>query len=182
TNALARHREELAEVEPALAQALGEIVGEAAEEPTVMVMGDADLMRVSGGHAVETAPDVVVVALSAADKLDARLREARARAGGAAVIVVDTAPSAERMGAALYGGSRAYLVRQQLPHLGRVVASMAQRRRAEVSGRRLVETLARFGVLDDSGERSAPPLAARDVDARLIADATSSSGAVVPSG
>src|SRR6185369_1592833 len=92
------------------------------------------------------------------------------------------APSAERMAAALYGGSRAYLVRAQLAHLGRIVASMAQRRRAEVSGRRLVETLARFGVLDDSGERTPPPSAPRDVDARLIADATSPSGVVIPSG
>jgi CheY-like chemotaxis protein len=182
-NALARHRDELAELEPALAQALAETVAGADQEPTVMVLGDADLVRVSGGHRVETAPDVAVVGLAPADNLDSRLREARTRAIGAAMVVVDGAPSNQRMSAAIYGGARAYLLRAQLPHLGRVVASMAMRRRAEVSGRRLVETLARFGVLDDSSDRlPAASAAPRDVDARLIADATSQSGAFVPSG
>jgi CheY-like chemotaxis protein len=49
-----------------------------------------------------------------------------------------------------------------------------------VTGRRLVEALARFGVLDEAdGAAPAPP---RDLDARLIADATAASGQFVPSG
>src|SRR4029453_1259583 len=127
-NALARHGEELAETEPALAKALAEIAGEADHEPTVMVMGDADLMRVAGGRAVETSPDVVVVGLQPADNLDTRLREARARASGAAVALVDGAASSARMEGALYGGARAYLTRAQLPNLGRVVAAVSVRR------------------------------------------------------
>ena len=181
-NALHRHGGELAEIEPALAKALAEIVGDAEHEPTVMVMGDADLVRVAGGRAVETAPDVVVVALAPADALDTRLREARARASGAALVLVDGAPTPERLTAALYGGARAYLVRAQLTHLGRVVAGAAVRRRAEVAGRRLVETLARFGALDEASDHPPPATTPRDVDARLIADATSSRSAFVPSG
>jgi DNA-binding NtrC family response regulator len=181
-NALVRHGDELAETEPALAKALAEIAGEADHEPTVMVMGDADLVRVAGGHAVETSPDVVVVGLQSADNLDTRLREARARASGAAVVMVDGAATSARMQAALYGGARAYLVRAQLPHLGRVVGAAAGRRRAEVTGRRLVETLARFGALDETAPRTSSGSAARDVDARLIADATSSASPFVPSG
>ena len=53
-NALARHGAELTEIEPALAKALSEIVGGGDQEPTVMVMGDADLVRVAGGRPVET--------------------------------------------------------------------------------------------------------------------------------
>jgi CheY-like chemotaxis protein len=94
--------------------------------------------------------------------------------------VVDASPSSERLGAAVYGGARAYLEREMLPQLGRVVACTAVRRRGEVTGRRLVETLARFGVLgDDDGPAPAPT---RDLDARLIADATAGGGPFVPSG
>jgi CheY-like chemotaxis protein len=80
----------------------------------------------------------------------------------------------------LYGGVRAYVVRARAEQLGRVVACTAMRRRSEVTGRRLVETLARFGVLDD-GDRPAPA-PPRDLDARLIADATAAGGQFVPSG
>ena len=184
-NALARHGAELAEIEPALVKALGEVaVAGDQREPTVMVIGDADLVRVAGGRPAETAPDVVVLGLGAADNLESRLREARTRGSGAALVVVDGAPAPERMTSTLYGGARGYLVRAQLPHLGRVVACVAARRRAEVNGRRLVETLARFGVLDDPATSGRPPapVASRDVDARLLSDATSASGPFVPSG
>jgi CheY-like chemotaxis protein len=180
-NVFVRQQEELTAVEPALAHALGEIVAEAKQEPTVMVMGDLDLVRVSGGRPVETAPDVAVLGLGPADNLESRLREARDRTGGAAVVVVDGAPAGQRMANALYAGARAYLDRAHLPFLGRIVACAALRRRAEVSGRRLIQTLARFGVLEEgapSGARTVP----RDVDARLIAAATSQSDAMVPSG
>ena len=181
-NALQRHGEELAAIEPALAKALADIAGDADHEPTVMVMGDADLVRVAGGRAVETSPDVLVASVAPSDVLDTRLREARARASGAARVLVDAAPTPERLLAALSGGARAYLVHDQLSHLGRVVAATALRRRAEVAGRRLVETLGRFGALDDAPDRPLPVSAPRDVDARLIADATSSRSAFVPSG
>jgi CheY-like chemotaxis protein len=183
-NALVRHGAELAEIEPALVKALGEVaVAGDQHEPTVMVIGDADLVKVAGGRPAESSPDVVVVGLAAADNFETRLREARTRASGAAVVLVDGAPTGERMAAALYGGVRGYLVRAQLPVLGRVVAGVATRRRAEVNGRRLVETLARFGVLDEAAPGGRPtPVATRDVDARLLSDATSASGPFVPSG
>src|SRR5205814_1548135 len=100
------------------------------------------------GTAAETAPDVVVVSVGPADSLNARMQEARTRGPGAAVVVVDGAATTERLASALYGGARAYLERTLLPQLGRVVAGTAVRRRGEVTGRRLVETLARFSVLD----------------------------------
>jgi CheY-like chemotaxis protein len=181
-NALALHGQELAECEPALAQALAEVIAAGAHEPTVLVMGDADLVRASGGHAVESSPDVAVVALAAVDNTVNRLREARNRAPGAALVVVDAHPGPERLSGALYGGARAYLTRGQLEHLGRVVAGIAVRRSAELCGRRLVETLARFGALEESADRGAPAQASRDLHPRLIADATSTSAPFVPSG
>jgi CheY-like chemotaxis protein len=179
-NALGRHRAELVDLEPALEAALSGIVAAAAHDPTVMVIGDADLLEVAGGTAAESNPDVVVVSVGPADDPGGRMQEARARAAGAALVVVDGAPSPERLNAVVYGGARAYLERAMLPQLGRVVACTAMRRRGEVTGRRLVETLARFGVL---GEQEPPrPAAPRDLDARLIADATAGGGPFVPSG
>jgi CheY-like chemotaxis protein len=184
-SALRRHRGELVDLEPALEAALSDIVAAAASDPTLMVIGDADLLKVAGGTAAESNPDVVVVSVGGADEITARMQEARGRASGAAVVVVDAAPSRERLGAAVYGGARAYLERAMLPQLGRVVACVAVRRRGEITGRRLVETLARFGVL---AEQDPPaPAAPRDLDARLIADATAEqekgkAGQFVPSG
>jgi CheY-like chemotaxis protein len=179
-NAVARHRADIDAAEPALGAAFADVLAGGDQEPAVLVVGDAELVRVAGGRPVQTSPDVVVVRLGAADKLEVRLREARGRSSGAAIVVVDAAGTPQRLGAAVYGGARAYLDRSQLTRLGRVVAIAATRRRAEVLGRRLVETLGRFGVLEDA-ERAAPA-APRDVDARLIADATSSTGQFVPSG
>jgi CheY-like chemotaxis protein len=67
-----------------------------------------------------------------------------------------------------------------MPQLGRVLACTAVRRRGEVTGRRLVETLARFSVLDEQDRTPAPVM--HDLDARLIADATAGGAPVVPSG
>jgi DNA-binding NarL/FixJ family response regulator len=121
-----------------------------------MVIGDSELLKIAGGTAAETAPDVVVVSVGAADNLAARMHEARGRAPGAALVVVDGASTPERLAAALYGGARAYLERMLLPQLGRVVACTAVRRRGEVTGRRMVETLARFSVLDEQDQQRPP--------------------------
>ena len=178
--ALARHGEELLETEPALAGVLKEVLTEPERQPTVMVMGDAELVRLTGGRPVEVTPDVVVVAIGAADDLRERLAQARRRAAGAAVVVLDHAPDAARLCGAIYDGARAYLSRQSVRDLGRVVASTAERRQSEVNGRRLIETLARFGVLETQSEspgRSLPALAASVLD-----DARSPASQVVPSG
>jgi CheY-like chemotaxis protein len=179
-NAIERHRPELKSSEPALAAALHAVGEEGRRDPAVMVMGDADLIRLVEGTTVQAAADVVVVGAAADDRVEVRLKDARSRAAGAAVVVVDAAPSPERLGAAVFGGVRAYLGRDLLPQIGRVIACAASRRRAEVMGRLLVETLARFGVMDQT-ERSAPA-ATQDLDARVIADATASGPvAVIPS-
>ncbi len=178
--ALTRHRGELQELEPALESALSAVTAEAAREPTVMVMGDAALVKAAGGTPAQRQPEVVVVGVAAAGDLAGRLQDARQRTGGAAIVVVDGAPAADRAAVALYGGARAYLPRHRLSQLGRVVACCATRRQGEVSGRRLVETLARFGVLDDN-DRPAPA-SPKDVDARLLAGATAAGGQFVPSG
>lgn len=179
-NALVRHHDELCEIEPAMAQALSDIVAAATADPAVMVIGDSELVRVAGGTAASSAADVVVVSAGIDDRVAPRMQEARARASGAAQIIVDAAPSPERVAAALYGGARGYIDRNLIAQLGRVVACAAMRRRGEVTGRRLVETLARFGALDDRDRPTpAPP---KDLDARLIQDATAGLDAFVPSG
>jgi hypothetical protein len=43
------------------------------------------------------------------------------------VVTVDSAPTPERLAAAVYGGVRAYLGRDLLPQLGRVVAAVPVR-------------------------------------------------------
>lgn len=179
-NAIERHRTDLKSCEPALAAALHTVCEEGRRAPAVMVMGDAELVRLVEGTAMQIAADVVVIGAAADDRLEVRLKDARSRAAGAAVVVVDSAPTPERLGAAVFGGVRAYLGRDFLPQIGRVIAHAAARRRAEVMGRQLVETLARFGVMDHS-DRSAPA-ATQDLDARVIADATASGPvAVIPS-
>jgi CheY-like chemotaxis protein len=86
-------------------------------------------------------------------------------------VAVDAAPTTERLSAAVYGGVRAYLGRDFLPRLGRVVAAAATRRRAELTGRQLVETLTRFGFMEEPARAISPPT--QDLDASLIADAAS---------
>ena len=181
-NAITSHLVELEENEPALAGALAAALSERKRQPSIMVMGDAELAKLLGGAVVSGSCDVVVVGVAAEDRMDARLREARSRAAGAAVVVVDATPTSERLGAAVYGGVRAYLGRARVGEIGRIVASTASRRRAEVMGRQLVETLARFGVMDQAESAGSAPAAPQDVDAKLIADtAVAERGAVVPS-
>jgi CheY-like chemotaxis protein len=181
-NAVSTHRSALEANEPALVSALDAALSDRRRQPSIMVMGDAELAKLVGGAVVSTSPDVVVVGVAAEDRMDSRLREARGRAAGAAVVVVDATPTSERLGAAVYGGVRAYLGRGRAGEIGRIVASTASRRRAEVMGRQLIETLARFGVMDQVERAGSTRAAPQDVDAKLIADAAvAGGGAVVPS-
>jgi len=173
-NAFAGIRQEMLGDEAALAAALDLMVADAKNEPSIFVMGDAELARAAGVPAAAGAPDAVVVALTADDSLDTRLAEARARTPGAAVIIVDDHPGTERLRSAIYGGVRAYLPRapEAVSILGRVAASMALRRRHEALGVRMVETLAQFGVVNMDDRTRPPPTLHEDVDVRLIAATT----------
>jgi DNA-binding NtrC family response regulator len=168
---IAQNRAALKGIEPALEEALGTVVEASRASPGVAVLGDGELARFAEGTAIHGQVDVIVVGLGAADRVDTRLREARERATGAAVVAVDATPSPERLCAAAYGGVRAYLRRDFLPRLGRVVAAAGTRRRAELTGRQLVETLTRFGVMEEPVRAVTPPT--QDLDASLIADAAS---------
>ena len=103
------------------------------------MLGDAELAEAAGPQRDEANPDAAVVGLRATDTPDTRLGEARARAAGAALVVVDDAPSVERLASAIYGGARAYLPRAALELLGRVAASAAARRQGEALGVKIVE-------------------------------------------
>jgi DNA-binding NtrC family response regulator len=179
-HAIAQNRDALRAIEPAFEEAVAAVLAASTSAPVVAVLGDGELARVAEGVMSQGQADVVVLGLRAADRIEARLREARERASGAAVVAVDEAPSPERLAAAIYGGVRAYLSREFLPRLGRVVAATATRRRAELTGRQLVETLTRFGFMEEPATPIAPPT--QDLDASLIADATAKGqAAVVPS-
>jgi len=174
-NAFAGIRQEMQVDAAALVAAIYLMVADAKNEPTIFVIGDAELARAAGSVPVASgAPDAVVVALSADDSLDTRLAEARARTPGAAVIIVDADPETERLRSAIYGGVRAYLPRKAegVTILGRVAASMALRRRHEALGVRMVETLAQFGVVNVDDRTRPPPTLHEDVDVRLIAATT----------
>jgi DNA-binding NtrC family response regulator len=168
---IAQHRAALKAIEPAVEEALGAVLAAGAAAPVVAVLGDSELARIAEGVLAQGQADVIVIGLAAADRVEARLREARERATGAAVVAVDAAPTTERLSAAVYGGVRAYLGRDFLPRLGRVVAAAATRRRAELTGRQLVETLTRFGFMEEPARAISPPT--QDLDASLIADAAS---------
>jgi CheY-like chemotaxis protein len=73
--------------------------------------------------------------------------------------------------------------RAQASLLGRIAASAASRRHAELVGLELMETLSSFGLLNDQ-ERPGVINPSPDVDARLIADATSAKPAtpIIPTG
>ena len=180
SHVIAQHRAALRTVEPALEEALVQVLEASQAAPAVSVLGDGELVRAVGGVITQGQADVIVVALGAADRVEPRLREARDRASGAAVVTVDAAPTSERLAAAVYGGVRVYLGRGLLPQLGRVVAEAGARRKAELAGRRLVETLTRFGFLDEPARSIPAPT--QDLDASLIADATAGGpAAIVPS-
>ena len=168
-NAFAGIRAELSAMDAELAGALEALFADSRKAPSIVVLGDAELARAGGAQAqAAEATDAVVVQFGERDVLDARLAEARARAAGAAVIVVDDAPAMERLRDALYGGARAYLPRAAMPTLGRVAASAAQRRHGEALGVRIVEVLARHGILSGH-ERTRTPAPHRDIDVSLIA-------------
>ena len=147
------------------------------------MLGDAELAEAAGTQRDDANPDVTVVGLGARDNPDIRLSEARARTAGAALVVVDDAPTADRLASAIYGGARAYLPRSALELLGRIAAATAARRHGEALGMKIVETLAKHGILAGA-ERVRPPSPQRDVDMQLIADASTPKphGAVVPTG
>jgi CheY-like chemotaxis protein len=166
---ISQNRAALKRIEPALEEALATILETRTGAPVIAVLGDSALARIAEGTAAQGQADVIVIGLSGADRVEVRLREARERA--AAVVAVDAAPSPERLTAAIYGGVRAYLPREFLPRLGRVAAAAATRRRAELTGRQLVETLTRFGFMEEPTRAITPPT--QDVDASLIADAAS---------
>jgi CheY-like chemotaxis protein len=168
---IAQNRAALRTIEPALDEALATVLDAGGSMPTVAVIGDAELARIVDSSTSQGKMDVVVLGLRATDRVDVRLREARERAAGAAVVVVDDAPSPERLSGAIYGGVRAYIERASLSRLGRVVAAAASRRRAEITGRLLVETLTRFGLMEEPSRAITAPT--QDLDASLIADAAS---------
>ena len=177
---IADHRAVLRAAEPGLEAALVALLETSRQAPAVVVVGDSELARVAGGGPSKGQADATVVALDAADRVELRLREARERSAGAAVIAVDNAATRERLCTAMYGGARAYVGRDFLPHLADLVAAVANRRRAELTGRQLSETLTRFGVMEGPPRPVLSP--SLDLDASLIADATSGdSGAFVPS-
>jgi CheY-like chemotaxis protein len=184
-NAFSGIRAELTAVDADLANALSGLLADSRRAPSIVVLGDDELGRAAGAQeqTPEAPLDAVVVGFAERDVLDARLAEARARAAGAAVVVVDAAPATERLRDALYGGARAYLPRAALANLGRVAASAAQRRHGEALGVRIVEVLARHGILSGH-ERTRTPAPHRDIDVSLIAAETAPKAhtPVVPTG
>jgi CheY-like chemotaxis protein len=172
-NAFAGIRAELAAMDGELAKELEVLLGDSRQAPSLVVVGDDELGRAAGGssQAEGASHDAVVVQLGERDLVDARLTDARGRAPGAAVVVIDDAPSMERVQGTLWGGARAYLPRADLPVLGRVAASAAQRRHGEALGVRIVEVLARHGILSGH-ERTRTPAPHRDIDVSLIASET----------
>lgn len=175
---LSRMRAELAVADPGLLAALSPLIEDAATPARVLVIGDADLAKAAGASVTESNADVVVIAVAPADVIEARLAEARLRAPGAAAIVVDAAPSGARLCLAIYGGARAYVERNRIADLMPVVKAVGTRRQGESSGRRLVEGLARFGLFDQRSHTTNT----KDVDAKLIVDATAKGSPFVPSG
>src|SRR6185295_15575009 len=137
-----------------------------------------------GGAAAATAsPDLLVVGVAAGASPGEVLQAARAEGPGAALVMVDSAPTIDRLREAVYGGVRAYLPRAQVKLLGRVAASLAARRHSEAVGLAMADALERLGILSGQ-ERSRPPSPHKDVDVRLIADAAAPQPAppIIPTG
>jgi CheY-like chemotaxis protein len=185
----ARHEAALTELAPALGRALAEIDAIQSSATIVTVTGDLpagparavvgpDLARF---RQVDASPDVVLLALRSHEHIEARLREVRADSAGAAVVLLDAAPSPERISSALYGGARALLTLEHLAEVAPIVERIATRRKAEIAGRKVIETLARFGVTGDAGGKTdaGEP---QDVDTSLINEVATASAPFVPSG
>jgi CheY-like chemotaxis protein len=182
-NAFSRIREVLNVNEPRLATALSTLLLTSRTEPRIAVSGDAALARHLGDASSITRPDAVVIGLGSDQSPNLVLQEARDRVPGAALIVVDAGPTVDRLRDAIYAGVRAYLPRAQVALLGRVAASVALRRHAEVVGLELADTLLQFGILTGH-EPSDAQARNEDVDARLIADTTAAKPAppIIPTG
>lgn len=175
---LARYRAEIEGLDKALWAALAPLIEDAAQPARVLVIGDPELAHLVGGSVTETSADVVIIAAGPNDVVESRLAEARSRAPGSASIVVDAAANQARLGAAIYGGARAYIERNRQDSLVGLTTAVAARRQSEVRGRRLVEGLARFGLFDHRNATATT----KDVDAKLLVDATSKGSPFVPSG
>lgn len=189
-NAFVGQRPAVERVEPRLAEELASLLANARSEPTMAVEGDAAIAECLGAVPTSATPDVVVLAAHADVPAEETLRAARERGPGAALILVDEAPSPERLRDAIYGGARAYVPRSELPLLGRIAAAAAARHHAESIGVSLIDVLARYGVTaahdaprDRGYDRSRKSSPHRDVDLQLIAETTASQPAppVVPS-
>src|SRR5450432_2225957 len=186
-NAFNGIRQDLKATEPQLAGELSALLAASRAEPGIALMGEGELGRYLGGTTAGATPDAVVVGLAAGRSPDQALQEARDQVPGAALIVVDSSATVERLREAIYGGVRAYLPRGQIALLGRIAASVASRRHAEIVGMELSEMLATFGIMtgpDRGPGRLSAQGAGHDVDARLIADSTSTKPAspIIPTG
>jgi CheY-like chemotaxis protein len=181
-NAFGGVRAILQDTQPELAAALSALVIEAAEEPAIAALGDDVLRQQTGGNAIGGLYDAVVVGLGSGSAPEFAIQSARDKFPGASLVLVDNTPSVDRLRDGIYGGVRAYLPRSELAAVGRVCASVAARRHAELVGMRLVDTLAKFGMLPDDGTRR-PPRVSGDVDPRLIAGTqTGRPSTIVPTG
>jgi CheY-like chemotaxis protein len=184
-NAFMGNRVVLERAHPELAAALTALVADAGLEPAIGVIGGEDFVASFGAGFEEHPPaeyDAVVVELGARALPEAAIQEARDHYPGASLVLVDGAPSSDRLRDCIYGGVRAYLPTSDLGFLGRISASVAARRHAEMVGLELTATLTRFGFAPD-GDDSPPKLPSGDLDPRLIADTrTNRPATVVPTG
>lgn len=180
-NAFNGIRDVLAGQEPELTAALSALLTASRTQPVIALAGDPELSRYLGSDNVGANPDAIVVGLAVGANPDQVLQEARDRAPGAALIVVDAMPSVERLNDAIYSGVRAYLPRANAGLLGRVAASVASRRHAEVVGSELAGVLDKYKISVDSSETTPT---GGDVDARLIADtsAARAGSPIIPTG
>ena len=183
-NAYGGIKDELAAAAPELGAALDALAQESKRDPTIIVLGDAELAEAAGTQRDDANPDVTVVE-PARDRRAGRAARRGPRARGRARrwwwSTTRLPPSA--WPARSTAGARAYLPRAALELLGRVAAAAAARRHGEALGVKIVEALGKHGILTGA-ERSRPPTPQRDVDVQLIADATTPRphGAVVPTG
>ena len=157
---------------PDLAKALSQLLVESRTPPRIATWGDPDLSdQVGGEPKTGTAPlDAVIVALGPKSVPEVAIQEARDRFPGASLVLVDAAPSVDRLRDGIYGGVRGYLPKSEIESLGRICAAVASRRHAETLGMKLAETLATFGILPDA-ESARPTNPSEDVDLRLIDNA-----------
>ena len=162
-NAYSGIKDELAAAAPELGAALDALVaGVAARSDASSCSATRSWPRRPGRSATTPTPTSPSSGWAPATTPDTRLGEARARAAGAALVVVDDAPTAERLANAIYGGARAYLPRAALELLGRVAAAAAARRHGEALGVKIVEALGKHGILTSAERaRAAEPAARR---------------------